>query len=318
MAQTNAVGPKIGVELCGVPLKNPIIPASGTFGFGYEMAEWYDINRLGGIALKGTTLQPRFGNPTPRIAECVGGMLNAVGLQNPGVQAVVSQELPKLSKVFNGPSMANISGFSLEEYVETAVYFDKAPEVALLEVNVSCPNVQHGGIAFGTSVKAAAEITKAVKQAVKKPVLVKLSPNVTSIADIGQACEEAGADGLVVANTLLGMRIDPRTGKPIVSIGACGFSGPAVKPVCLRMVYEVCARVNIPVVGVGGIACADDVLEYIWAGAVAVQVGTQNLIDPYACVAILDELPQKMQQYGIADLAEIRGKAQKSGPLSCG
>lgn len=301
--------PDISVTLGHLTLPNPIIPASGTFGFGYEMADWYDINVLGGISLKGTTQQERFGNPTPRIAECASGMLNAVGLQNPGVDAVIAEELPKLKKVYNGMLLANISGFSLEEYVHVAQQFDRAEDIDYLEVNVSCPNVKHGGMAFGTSPQAAAQVTAAVKSVVQKPVYIKLSPNVTDITAVAKACEEAGADGLVLVNTLLGLRIHPRTGKPIVSIGSCGFSGPAIKPVALRMVYDVCRTVKIPVIGLGGIANADDVLEFISAGASAVQVGSQNLIDPFACPKIIEELPKKMEEYGIKSLQSIKGRA---------
>lgn len=295
--------------LCGVALKNPVIPASGTFGYGYEMAEWYDLNLLGGIALKGTTRDKRFGNPTPRIAEAACGMLNAVGLQNPGIEAVLAEELPQLREVYNGPAIANISGFSLEEYVEVARRFDENPEAALLELNISCPNVQHGGMAFGTTPAAAAAVTAAVKKAVQKPVLVKLSPNVTDIVAIARACEEAGADGLVLINTLLGMRIDPLSGQPIVSTGSCGFSGPAIKPIALRMVWDCCRAVGIPVVGVGGIADAWDVLEFLSAGAAAVQVGAQNLVDPFACRNIIEDLAALMKAYGFASLDDIRGRA---------
>lgn len=300
--------PDTRMELCGFTLPNPVIPASGCFGFGYEMAEWYDLNLLGGIALKGTTRAPRFGNPTPRIAECEAGMLNAVGLQNPGVEEVVRTEVPRLRELYKGVVLANISGFSLEEYVETARFFDAAPGVDLLEINISCPNVKCGGMAYGTSPQAAAEVTAAVKNAVKKPVLVKLSPNVTSIADIARACEAAGADGLVLINTLLGMRIHPRTGRPIVSTGMSGFSGPAIKPVALRMVFEVCRAVNLPVVGVGGIQSADDILEFISAGATAVEVGSANLIDPCACKNLVQTLPLVMQGYGIQSLQGIKGR----------
>ena len=308
---TNPLLPDIRVNLCGVPLKNPVIPASGTFGFGYEMADWYDINCLGGISLKGTTQEPRFGNPTPRIAETASGMLNAVGLQNPGVEKVASEELPRLAKVYNGAVLANISGFSIDEYVYTCKIMDAQESVDLLEVNISCPNVKHGGMAFGTSAKAAAEVTAAVKKVVNKPVLIKLSPNVTDITEIAIACEAAGADGLVLINTLLGMRIEPRTGKPIVSTGSCGFSGPAIKPVALRMVYQVSAAVKIPIIGLGGIADADDVLEFISAGATAVEVGTANLINPYACKEIIEALPLVMEEYNIKDLNTIRGRAHQ-------
>ncbi len=294
------------VELLGHRLQNPVIAASGTFGFGYEMAEWYDLNALGGIALKGTTREARFGNPAPRIAECREGMLNAVGLQNPGVQAVVAEELPRLRKVYDGLVIANVCGFTIEEYVYVAQAFDAADGADVLELNISCPNVKHGGMAFGTSAAQAAGVVRAVRRAVKKPLLVKLSPNVTSIAEIACACVEAGAEGLVVANTLLGLRLSPRDGKPLVSIGACGFSGPAVKPVILRMVREVCAAVEVPVLGVGGIANADDVLEYLWAGAAAVQVGSQTLVEPCAGKAIAEALPAAMARYGIPSLQTIK------------
>lgn len=306
---TQPTAPNTCVNLAGVELQNPIIPASGTFGFGYEMAQWYNINCLGAISLKGTTGQARFGNPTPRIAECEAGLLNAVGLQNPGVQAVVQEELPKLRQVYQGPVIANISGFSVEEYVETAKVFDAADGVHLLEINISCPNVKHGGMAFGTQPNAAAQVTQAVKAAVKKPVLMKLSPNVTDIVAVALACQAAGADGLVLINTLLGMRIHPASGRPILSTVTGGLSGPAVKPVALRMVYQVCTAVQIPVVGLGGIQNADDVLEFIWAGATAVQVGSATLADPFACRDIVAALPQTMAAYGIHSLAEIRGKA---------
>lgn len=299
------------VSLSGISLKNPIIPASGTFGFGYKMNNWYDINMLGGISLKGTTQHERFGNPTPRIAECASGMLNAVGLQNPGVDAVVERELPKLRAVYDGVVIANISGFGIDEYVYTTQKFEQDPTANILEINVSCPNVDHGGMAFGTSPKAAAEVTAAVRKVAKKPIYIKLSPNVTDIVEVAKACEEAGADGLVLINTLLGMRINPRNGKPIVSIGSCGFSGPAIKPVALRMVYETYKAVKIPIIGVGGIATADDVLEFISAGASAVQVGSQNLVDPYACPTILENLPIVMEKYGIQSMQEIQGRAHK-------
>ncbi len=299
----------LSTSICAVALKNPIIPASGTFGFGHEMAKWYDINELGAISLKGTTKEARYGNALPRIAECASGMLNAIGLQNPGAKAVVEQELPRLREVYKGPVIANISGFSLEEYVDVAKHFDACSETQLLEINISCPNVHGGGMAFGTSAKAAAEVTRAVKASTQKPVLIKLSPNVTSIAEIAKACEDAGADGLVLINTLLGMRIDPRSGKTIVSTGSCGFSGPAVKPVALRMVYEVRKAISLPIIGVGGIACAEDVLEFLSAGACAVQVGAQNLVDPYACQRIVKALPLLMQAYGIENIHSIIGRS---------
>lgn len=297
------------VRLGALTLPNPVIPASGTFGFGHEMAKFYDLNRLGAIALKGTTWEARFGNETPRIAECREGMLNAIGLQNPGVHAVVSGELPRLAAVYGGATIANISGFSVEEYVRTAEVFDRQSDVDILEINVSCPNVQHGGMAFGTTPEGAGGVCRAVKSACHKPVYMKLSPNVTDIAEIAAACQQAGADGLSMINTLLGMVIDPRSGKPVVSTKMAGFSGPAIKPVALRMVYQAYARVSIPIIGIGGIATADDVLEMLSAGASAVQVGAQNLVDPWACVRILDELPARMAEYGISDLQSIIGRA---------
>ncbi len=302
----------LATEVCGIALQNPIIPASGTFGFGHEMARWYDINRLGAICLKGTTGQARYGNPLPRVAECESGMLNAIGLQNPGVDAVLEKELPRLRGEYSGPIIANISGFSVEEYVEVAEKFDADPAISLLEVNISCPNVHGGGMAFGTCAKNAAEVTSAVKKAVQKPVLIKLSPNVTSVIEIARACEEAGADGFVLINTLLGMRIEPRTGKPIVSTGACGFSGPAIKPIALRMVYEVRCISRLPIIGVGGIANADDVIEFLSAGAQAVQVGAQNLVDPFACPNILDTLPLLMEAYGLPDIPSIIGRSHNA------
>ena len=302
--------PDTAVTLCGKTLPNPVITASGTFGFGYEMASWFDLNLLGGMSLKGTTGAPRYGNPSPRIAECAAGMLNAVGLQNPGVRAVIDEEIPKMREAYNGVVLANISGFSIDEYVEVAKLFDAVDAVDLLELNISCPNVKHGGMAFGTDPETAAKVVRTVRQRVKKPLLVKLSPNVTSIIEIAKAVEAEGADGLVVANTLLGMRIEPRTGRPVVSTATCGFSGPAVKPVILRMVYECCGAVNIPVVGVGGIASADDVLEYIAAGATAVQVGSQTLVDPTACRTIIETLPGVMAAYGIDSLKSFQGRAR--------
>ena len=297
------------VKLGELTLRNPVIPASGTFGFGHEMAKWYDLNRLGAVALKGTTREARFGNPTPRVAECEAGLLNAVGLQNPGVEAVVREELPRLRAVYSGPVIANVCGFSAEEYVEVARRFDEAG-ADILEINVSCPNVRHGGLAFGASPEAAAAITAAVKAAVKKPVYMKLSPNAADIAAVARACEEAGADGLTLINTLLGMRVNPRTGRPLVSTVTSGFSGPAIKPVALRMVFEVCRAVKIPVVGVGGIASADDLLEFLSAGASAVQIGAQNLVDPYACLRVVEELPKRMEEYGIRDLKSIIGRTE--------
>lgn len=300
----------LSVKLGNVELKNPVIPASGTFGFGYEMAQFYDINKLGAIALKGTTKEARFGNPTPRIADCREGVLNAIGLQNPGVDAVISRELPKLAEVYSGVRIANISGFSLEDYFYTANEFDKKTDVDILEINISCPNVKHGGMAFGTNPDQAASVCKTVKAACDKPVYMKLSPNVTDIVGIAKACAEAGADGLVLINTMLGMVVNPRTGRPAVSTVTAGFSGPAVKPVALRMVYQVAGAVDLPVIGVGGVATADDVIEMMSVGATAVQVGAQNLVDPYACSKIIDDLPVKMEEYGIDKLSDIIGRTR--------
>ncbi|MBE6918112.1 MAG: dihydroorotate dehydrogenase [Ruminococcaceae bacterium] len=300
---------RLETSLSGITLQNPVIPASGTFGFGQEMAQFYDLNVLGGISLKGTTGAERFGNPTPRIAECREGLLNAVGLQNPGVDAVIAHELPAVRKLYNGVLLANISGFSVEEYVMVAEKFDRADEIDILEINISCPNVRHGGMAFGTDPGAAQEVTAAVKAVTHKPVYMKLSPNVTDIAAIARACEAGGADGITLINTLLGMVIDPRTGRPIVSTKMSGFSGPAIKPVALRMVYQAAQAVNIPIIGVGGISCADDVIEFMSAGASAVQVGAQNLVDPFACPKIIAELPGKLDEYGIANLKDIIGRS---------
>ncbi len=297
------------VNLCGIELDNPVIPASGTFGFGYEFAELYDINCLGTFSFKGTTKDPRFGNPTPRIAECDSGMINAVGLQNPGVEKVISEELPKLTKCFSKPVMANISGFSLDEYAYTCEKIDKEEQVGWLEVNISCPNVHGGGMSFGTSPEAAAEVTRAVKAVTKKPVIIKLSPNVTDIVAIAKACEAAGADGISLINTLLGMRIDLKTGKPVIANKMGGFSGAAIKPVGIRMVYQVSQAVNIPVVGMGGVSNAEDVIEYIMAGATAVEVGAANLVNPYVCKEIVEELPAVMEKYGIKNLNDIKGCA---------
>lgn len=289
---------ELSVNLCGIEIDNPVIPASGTFGYGYEFAELYDINILGTFSFKGTTRQPRFGNPTPRIAECTAGMINAVGLQNPGVERVISEELPRLKKCFYKPVMANVSGFSVEDYAYTCALLDKEPQVGWLEVNVSCPNVHGGGMSFGTSPEAAAEVTRAVKAVTTKPVIVKLSPNVTDIVPIAKACEDAGADGVSLINTLLGMRLDLRTGKPIISNTMGGFSGPAVFPVALRMVYQVAHAVKIPVIGMGGVSTAENVLEMLRAGATAVEVGTANLVDPFACRRIIEELPGVYEKYG--------------------
>ena len=289
------------VNLCGIKLDNPVIPASGTFGFGYEFAEYYDINMLGTFSFKGTTKDPRFGNPTPRIAECTSGLINAVGLQNPGVDKVISEELPKLQKCFNKPVMANVSGFSVEDYAYTCEKLDKCEQVGWLEVNVSCPNVHGGGMSFGTQPEAAAEVTRAVKAVTTKPVILKLSPNVTDIVSIAKACEEAGADGISLINTLLGMRIDLKTKKPVIANTMGGFSGPAIFPVALRMVYQVANAVKIPVIGMGGVSSAEDVLEMMLAGATAVEVGAANLINPYACRDIINNLPGVMEKYNIKE-----------------
>ena len=295
------------VTLCGIELDNPIIPASGTFGYGYEFAELYDINMLGTFSFKGTTKDARFGNPTPRIAECPAGMINAVGLQNPGVEAVIGNELPKLAKCFNKKVMANVSGFSVEDYVYTCEKLDKCDQVGWLEVNVSCPNVHGGGMSFGTSPEAAAEVTRAVKAVTTKPVIVKLSPNVTDIVAIAKACEEAGADGISLINTLLGMRIDLRTRKPVIANTMGGFSGSAIFPVAVRMVYQVAHAVKIPVIGMGGVSTAEDVIEMMLAGATAVEVGAANLINPYACRDIIRDLPAAMAKYKIDNLSGIIG-----------
>ena len=297
------------VSLCGILLDNPVIPASGTFGYGYEFAELYDINRLGTFSFKGTTREPRFGNPTPRIAECTGGMINAVGLQNPGVEAVISRELPRLAQCFHKPVMANVSGFSVEDYAYTCQKLDAQPQVGWLEVNVSCPNVHGGGMSFGTQPEAAAEVTRAVKAVTKKPVIIKLSPNVTDIVSIARACEDAGADGISLINTMLGMRIDLKRRKPVIANTMGGFSGPAIFPVAVRMVYQVSQAVSIPVVGMGGVQSAEDVLEMMLAGATAVEVGAANLVNPFASLDIVNELPAAMEKYGINDLNEIIGGA---------
>ncbi len=300
---------RLSVTLCGIELDNPIIPASGTFGYGHEFAAYYDIDRLGTFSFKGTTREPRFGNPAPRIAETPGGMLNAIGLQNPGVDAVIAEELPKLRAVFHKPVIANVSGFSVEEYAEVCARLDREEQVGWLEVNISCPNVHGGGMSFGTDPKAAAEVTRAVKAVTTKPVLVKLSPNVTDIVAIARACEEAGADGLSLINTLLGLRLDLRTRRPILANTTGGLSGPAVFPIALRMVWQVSQAVSIPVVGLGGVSSAEDVLEMLLAGASAVQIGAANLRDPFACPRILDALPGVMDHYGIHNLRDITGGA---------
>ncbi len=301
------MGKDLSVRVCGVKLRNPVIPASGTFGFGLEAADWFDLNVLGGISLKGTTLEARPGNPTPRIAECAGGMLNAVGLQNPGVEALVSERVPALRACYGGAIIANISGFSIEEYAQACAVADRCADIDLIELNVSCPNVRHGGMAFGTDPKSAAAVTEAVKNATRKPVLVKLSPNVTDIVAIAQACADAGADGLVLINTLLGMRIDIKTRRPVLANTTGGYSGPGVFPVAVRMVWQVARACSIPVVGCGGVASAEDVIEMMMAGATAVQVGSENLRDPLACPRIVAELPEVMDRLGIDSLKDIIG-----------
>ena len=298
------------VNLCGIELDNPIIPASGTFGYGYEFADYYDINMLGTFSFKGTTRDPRFGNPTPRIAECYAGMINAVGLQNPGVEKVISVELPKMKKHFHKKVMANVSGFSIEDYAYTCERLNDCPEIGWFEVNVSCPNVHGGGMSFGTSPEAAAEVTRAVKKVTTKPVFVKLSPNVTDIVSIAKACEEAGADGISLINTMLGMRIDLKTKKPVIANKMGGFSGPAIFPVAVRMVYQVSSAVKVPVIGMGGVSTAEDVIEMMLAGATAVEVGAANLIDPFACKNIIEDLPRVMEKYRINSLSEIIGGAK--------
>lgn len=298
------------VELCGIQMDNPVMAASGTFGYGYEFAELYDINVLGSFSFKGTTLNPRFGNPTPRIAECREGLINSIGLQNPGVDKVISEELPKLAECFDKKVMANVGGFSIDEYAEVSRRLAECEQVGWVEVNVSCPNVHDGGIAFGTDPEAAASVVRAVKAVVTdKPVIVKLSPNVTDIVAIAKACEAAGADGIALINTMLGMRIDLKSKKPVVANKMGGFSGPAVFPVAVRMVYQVYENVNIPVIGIGGIQTAEDVIEMMLAGATAIQIGAANLTDPYVCKKIVEELPAVMKKYGITDLKEIIGGA---------
>ena len=299
------------VTLCGIALENPVIPASGTFGFGQEFAALYDINCLGTFSFKGTTLHPRFGNPTPRIAECAAGMLNAVGLQNPGVEHVKAVELPALAQIFHKPVMANVSGFSVAEYVSVVEQLTDEPQIGWFEVNISCPNVHGGGMSFGTSLAAAEEVTRAVRAVTKKPLIVKLSPNVTDIAAIARACEAGGADGVSLINTLLGMRLNLRTRKPLLANTTGGLSGPALLPLAVRMVYQVYEAVKIPIVGMGGVSSAEDVLELMMAGATAVEVGAANLVDPYASEKIVKALPQVMEQYGIARLADIIGAAHR-------
>ena len=297
------------VNLCGIELDNPVIPASGTFGYGYEFAELYDINELGTFSFKGTTKDARFGNPTPRIAECPNGMINAVGLQNPGVENVISRELPKLKECFHKPVMANVSGFSVEDYAYTCQRLDAQEQVGWLEVNVSCPNVHGGGMSFGTQPEAAAEVTRAVKAVTKKPVIIKLSPNVTDIVSIAKACEDAGADGISLINTMLGMRIDLRRKKPVIANTMGGYSGPGIFPVALRMVYQVSKAVSVPVIGMGGVSSAEDVIEMMLAGATAVEVGAANLVNPFASRDIVRSLPETMEKYGIQNLNEMIGGA---------
>ncbi len=297
----------LSTTLCGVELDNPVIPASGTFGFGAEMSEIYDLDILGSISFKGTTLEPRFGNPTPRIAECRSGMINSVGLQNPGIDAVISHELPELRKRFRKPIIANISGFSIEEYTECCRKIDTEEQVEIIEVNVSCPNVHNGGMAFGTSPQSAAAVTAAVKAVTTKPVFIKLSPNVTDIVSIARACEDVGADGLTLINTMLGMRIDIARRRPVIANKMGGFSGQAIFPVALRMVYQVANACKIPVIGCGGVATAEDVIEMMMAGASAVQVGAENLRNPFVCKQIIEELPQLMERLGIERLRDIIG-----------
>lgn len=297
----------LSVELCGLRLDNPVIPASGTFGFGLEMADAFDLDILGGISLKGTTEEPRFGNPTPRIAECPDGMINSVGLQNPGIDVLVREKVPALRKIYHKAVIANISGFSIEEYARNCAKADACDGIDIIEVNVSCPNVHNGGMAFGTCASAAAQVTAAVKQVCRKPVFIKLSPNVTDIVEIARACEDAGADGLTLINTLLGMRIDIRRRRPVVAAGMGGFSGRAIFPVALRMVYQVSKACRIPVMGCGGVASAEDVVEMMMAGATAVQVGAENIRNPYACPEIINSLPEVMENLGIEKLSDIQG-----------
>ena len=300
---------RLSVNLCGVELDNPVIPASGTFGYGYEFAEWYDINVLGTFSCKGTTLRPRFGNDTPRIAEAPAGMINAVGLQNPGVERVIAEELPRLKGVFRKPMMANVSGFSVEEYAAVCRMLDREPQVGWLEVNISCPNVHGGGMSFGTDPAQAAAVTRAVKAVTTKPVIMKLSPNVTDIVAVARACEEAGADGISLINTLMAMRIDLKTRRPVLANTTGGLSGPAVFPVALRMVWQVARAVSVPVIGLGGVSSAEDVIEMMLAGAAAVEIGAANLVEPCICRDIIAALPEVMDRYGIRNLRDIIGGA---------
>ena len=309
MVDVNKTIKNTEVELCGITMDNPVMAASGTFGYGYEYAELFDINIMGSFSFKGTTLEPRYGNPLPRIAECNDGLINSIGLQNPGVDKVIEEELPKLATCLHKKVMANVGGFSLEEYAEVSRRLDGCDQVGWIEVNVSCPNVHDGGIAFGTDPAAAASVVKAVKAVTTKPVIVKLSPNVTDIVAIAKACEEAGADGIALINTMLGMRINLKTKKPVIANKMGGFSGPAVFPVAVRMVYQVYEAVNIPVVGIGGVQSAEDVIEMMLAGATAVQIGAANLVDPYVCKKVVEDLPRVMEKYGITDLKDIIGGA---------
>ncbi len=301
---------RLAVKLPGLELKNPVIPASGCFGFGREFAEYYDLSRLGSIMIKAATDEPRVGNPTPRVAETPGGMLNAIGLQNPGVDVIIERELPFLEQ-YDLPIIANVAGKTLEEYVTVAEKISKAPNVAALEINISCPNVKEGGIAFGTDASVAAQLTKAIKEVSSVPVYIKLSPNVTNVVEIAKAVEAAGADGITMINTLLGMRFDLKTGKPILANGTGGLSGPAIKPVALRMIHDVYKAVNIPIIGMGGIETAEDVLEFLYAGASAVAVGTVNFVNPYACIDIIDRLPEVLDKYGFEKLSDAVGHAHR-------
>jgi len=299
------------VSLCGVELSNPVIPASGTFGFGYEFNEIYDINILGAISIKGTTKEPRFGNPTPRIAECTSGLINSIGLQNPGIDAVISKEIPRLREVYHKPIISNISGFSVDEYVECCEKINAVKDVDIIEVNVSCPNIHNGGMSFGTEPKNVEMVTKAVKKVTDKPVFIKLTPNVTDIVSIAKACEQGGADGVSLINTSQGLRVNLKTRRPVIANKIGGFSGRAIFPIAMKMVYQVYAAVKLPIMGIGGVATAEDVLEMMMAGATAVQVGAENLVNPYACRDIINNLPRVMEKYGIKDLNEIIGEAHK-------
>ncbi len=309
MVEANKTVMNTAVELCGITMDNPVMAASGTFGYGYEYAELFDINIMGSFSFKGTTLEPRYGNPLPRIAECNDGLINSIGLQNPGVDKVIEEELPKLAACLHKKVMANVGGFSIEEYAEVSRRLDGCEQVGWIEVNVSCPNVHDGGIAFGTDPEAAASVVRAVKAVTTKPVIVKLSPNVTDIVAIAKACEEAGADGIALINTMLGMRINLKTKNPVIANKMGGFSGPAVFPVAVRMVYQVYEAVNIPVIGIGGVQSAEDVIEMMLAGATAVQIGAANLVDPYVCKKVIEDLPRVMEKYGITDLKDIIGGA---------